>query len=349
METLQHNNILVIEFEKMSDIQRETLQEITIKLAEDQLRSQTTLIGPRERTTFILGSKNVGKSSIINRYLDRDESPKATLALEYSYGRRSSPGQGIQKQVCHVWELGTVVNSEHLLSIPFRSHDIEHVSVIIVMDLSRPEALWNDLQSVVLGLKSAFGDSVTRDRAKELKTLREVDHKDASTLDLFPVPVFIIGGKYDMFQDKDPEIKKQVCRCLRATAHLIGASLFFYSMHNSAMGKTLRDILNRCGFGSPANPIRNFMVDYNGPLSVSFEQDSWDAIGIPPKSLEAIGSLYCSAIPQEDNSVPPLPPDPVKDADFREPIIDELRAQRDEEFQTLLKHSDLTGMFEKIV
>ncbi|XP_055680687.1 cytoplasmic dynein 2 light intermediate chain 1 [Lutzomyia longipalpis] len=328
--------------------QRETMQEIAIKLAEEQVQNQISLNGPRERCIFIIGSQNVGKSTIINRYLDREEGPKSTLALEYSYGRRSSPGQGVQKQICHVWELGTIVNSEQLLEIPFRSHGFENMSVIIMVDLSQPQRLWNDLMTILQCLKKVFQMKSTESIELMRKMLEEqyavLDHADVATLDVFPIPMYIIGGKYDLFQDRDPEIKKQVCRCLRATAHLVGASVFFYTNQNNSMGKTLRDIFNHCGFGSPGNPIRNLHVDYNGPLSVSFGKDSWDKIGTTPENLEGIGAFYSAKITQEDQHSLPLPPDPANDAGFREAAIDEIRAHKNEEIHTLQKHSSITAI-----
>ncbi|GAB0100119.1 Cytoplasmic dynein 2 light intermediate chain 1 [Sergentomyia squamirostris] len=337
----------------MSESQRETLQEIAIKLAEDQVKSQMILTGPRERAIFILGSPNVGKSTLINRYLDREESSKTTLALEYSYGRRSSPGQGIQKQVSHIWELGTVINSQELLEIPLRSHNLENLSILLMLDLSEPQRLWTDTNTILNGLKTALKkclDSSTEAGLKKISQDRVgINHKELSTLDLFPIPVYLIGGRYDLFQNKfDPEIKKQVCRCLRAVAHLIGASIFFYTAHNTSMGKVMKDILSHCGFGAPVNPMRQILVDYNGPICVGFGQDTWDSIGVPPGSLDSIGTLYCRVIPQEEAKEVNLPDDPGKDPGFREPMIDEMRAQRDEQLQTLLKYSELTGRFEKI-
>lgn len=42
-----------------------------------------------EKSVFFIGSKNGGKTTIILRCLDREEPPKPTLALEYTYGRRA--------------------------------------------------------------------------------------------------------------------------------------------------------------------------------------------------------------------------------------------------------------------
>ena len=38
---------------------------------------------------LICGSRDCGKTSLVLRFLERDEQPKPTVALEYTYGRRS--------------------------------------------------------------------------------------------------------------------------------------------------------------------------------------------------------------------------------------------------------------------
>ena len=53
----------------------------------------------RESTLVVVGSKDVGKSTLIYRLLERQEAAKPTLALEYTYGRKSN--QGIQKVHSH--------------------------------------------------------------------------------------------------------------------------------------------------------------------------------------------------------------------------------------------------------
>lgn len=134
--------------------------------------------------------------------------PKPTLALEYSYGRRSAAGQGIHKQVCNVWELGSLTNSHHLIDIPIRSHGIANMNVVIVLDLSLPDRLWADLERALNGLQqsmasaAAINDAEQIDRMKQLR-LEQIgtDHSDRGTLDVLPCPVLIIGGKYDKFQD----------------------------------------------------------------------------------------------------------------------------------------------------
>lgn len=104
-----------------------------------------------------------------------------------------------------MWELGSLVNSHHLMEIPIKSHGFEHLNVVIVVDLSQPERLWKDLEESLNGLKQAIAMNERGENLDELtqriKKLCGSDHPDQHTLDVFPFPVMIVGGKYDQFQN----------------------------------------------------------------------------------------------------------------------------------------------------
>ena len=51
------------------------------------------------------------------------------------------------------------------------------------------------------------------------------DLQDKELLSPLPIPVAIVGGKYDLFQDFDPEKKKMISKTLRFLAHTNGATL----------------------------------------------------------------------------------------------------------------------------
>ncbi|XP_037047087.1 cytoplasmic dynein 2 light intermediate chain 1 [Bradysia coprophila] len=329
-----------------------SIQDIAIKVTEEQLINRNMSNDLKEKTIFVLGSKSVGKTSIINNFLDRDDPVKPTLALEYSFGRRSgSGGQSVQKHICNVWELGSLVNSHHLMEIPIKSHGFEHLNVVIVVDLSQPERLWKDLEESLNGLKQAIAVNERGENLEELtqkmKQMIGIDHPDRHTLDVFPFPVMIVGGKYDQFQNMDPEIKKHVCRCLRSVAHTIGASLLYYSSSLSQLSKILRDSMNHFGFGSPSNPFRTTATDYNGPIIVWHGQDSWKDIGVTPSNSERIGMNYSTHIPQKDVESGEISfDDPAMDPAFREPAIDELRAQKDEELLRYIRDTEIRSKFE---
>lgn len=147
-----------------------------------------------------------GKTTIINNFLDRSETTKPTLALEYSFGRRTGgPGQGIQKQVCNVWELGSLSNSTSLINVPMKSHGLKNFSAVIVLNLLYPDRLWGDLEAALKGLKqtiAAFSNAKHFADMENAATKRiGTEHPDLPTLDPFPFPVVIVGGYYDKFQD----------------------------------------------------------------------------------------------------------------------------------------------------
>lgn len=109
----------------------------------------------------------------------------------------------------------------------------------------------------------------------------------------------------------------------------------------------MRDTLNHFGFGSPAQPIRATATDYNGPISVGFGKDSWKQIGVTPTNSERIGLTLGAHIPQlaaEDEQLA----DPAKDSAFREPAIDDLRLQKDEELLRFIKDSVIRAKFQSV-
>jgi dynein light intermediate chain 2 len=256
------------------------------------------------------------------------------------------------KNICNVWELGSLANSNQLIEVPFRQEGLANLSVVIIVDLSQPDRIWTDLECILTGLKQAYSKNcnetdVTKKR-EETKEKIGLDHPDLSTLELLPFPVVIIGGRYDIFQDLDPEIKKHVCRLLRSVAHTIGAALVFYSNKNAALAKIVRDTLNHLGFTSPANPFKATTVDYNGPIVIPFGGDSWEKIGVTPTNSERFGLMYSSQIPQIGQGVPIMADDPAKDPGFLERVIDDMRALREEELMRVLRDTEIRMKFETV-
>ncbi|XP_075149330.1 cytoplasmic dynein 2 light intermediate chain 1 [Haematobia irritans] len=334
----------------------ETIQDIALKLAEEQLKQLQIDNGPRERTVFVLGSKGVGKTTAINAFFDREEAPRPTLALDYSYGRKTGP---VQKHICHMWELGSVEKSEELICVPLKSHGVENMACVIMVDLSQPQRLWSDLMGAYKVLRDYSDKLLSHDENCEKffeKTKERIkkDHMDLATLDLMPFPVVIVGAKYDLFISCEPEKKKHICRCLRSISHLIGGCLLFYSHKIQKLSKTLKDTFSHLAFGSPSHPFRMHTTDYNDALSIWFGTDSWDKISsLGIQTLPSIEANLTHEIPQDHvkhGAEQQQHHDPAKDPGFRESIIDEMRAQKDEELQGIIRDSmqQLRGKFESV-
>ncbi|XP_069464562.1 cytoplasmic dynein 2 light intermediate chain 1 [Ambystoma mexicanum] len=304
-----------------------------------------------ERSVFFIGNKNGGKTTILLRCLDRDEIPKPTLALEYTFGRRAK-GHNTPKDIAHFWELGGGTSLLDLVRIPITTENIRTFSVVMVLDLSRPNELWATMEKLLQvtrkhldKLLSELGKTNSK-LANEIKQkawrILPKDHADRELIDPFPVPLVLIGSKYDIFQDFDSEKRKIICKTLRFVSHYYGASLMFTSKSEPHMVKT-RALINHLAFGLDRS--KSVSSDPNKPLFIPAGLDSLSHIGSPPVSDSDIGQLYART-PLElwkkiyDRSFPATNigdlkeiKDPAKDAQFAENEVDAMRAQKDQELE----------------
>lgn len=290
---------------------------------------------------------------MINSFLDRNEPARPTLALEYSFARRSNTaGQSNQKLIGNIWELGSLANSSQLIDVPIKSHGLRNFSVVIMLNLSQPSEVLFDLESALQGLKQSFSNNyssgeIRQFRDKILENGNFANHPDINTLEVMPCNLVIVGGKFDEFEHLDPEIRKHVVRFLRSVSHTLGASLVFYSNKVPSLTKVMRDVMSNLAFGSPQNPIRGQKTDYNEPILISQFTDSWEKIGVLPSNSERIAITFSTHIqPKSSKNDAKELADPTKDPNFREPVIDDFRALRDEELFRLIKSTEMKIKFD---
>lgn len=291
---------------------------------------------------------------MINNFLDRNEPIRNTLALEYSYARRTNlSGQSNQKLVGNIWELGSLANSSQLIDVPIKSHGLQYLSVVIMLNLSEPSELLIDLESALQGLKQSIGNNYSESEIREFREKiieqdSHKDHPDINTLEVMPCQTVIIGGKYDLFENLDSEIRKHVVKFLRSISHTLGASLIFYSIKIPSLSKTVRDIMSNLAFNSPQHPIRVQKTDFNEPVMISAFNDSWERLVVMPSNSERIGIQFSSQIQQnrEKKENQETSVNPANDVNFRETIIDDLRAMKDDELIRLIKNSEIKLKFD---
>ncbi|XP_070576564.1 cytoplasmic dynein 2 light intermediate chain 1-like [Ptychodera flava] len=311
-----------------------------------------------ESTIFVIGSKDAGKTSIILRFLDKDEIPKPTTALEYTFGRRAR-GHNIAKDVGHIWELGGGTFLSKLIDVPIKVETIDSISIILVLDLSKPHELWNTMETMLQvareRIERVISEAAAKDSAIQQRLRRRAwkqfgeNHPDKDMIEPFPVPLVIIGSKYDIFQDFDSEKRKVIGRTLRFIAHSHGASLLFCSMKTESLVIKTRQLISHLVFGTAAG--KTISLDANKPIIVPAGNDSLQQIGPPPVSEGDIGKLtarsplelwkqaYTSFFPQQAGSTS-VAEDPAKDPQYTEPAVDNIRAQKDEELERYRRQSE---------
>jgi dynein light intermediate chain 2 len=75
-----------------------------------------------ETTLLFVGNCNSGKTSLILKFLERDEVPKPTIGLDYTFGRRSKASN--VKQIANIWEVGGRTLLTDLISLPITTETI---------------------------------------------------------------------------------------------------------------------------------------------------------------------------------------------------------------------------------
>ncbi|OQR78345.1 cytoplasmic dynein 2 light intermediate chain 1-like [Tropilaelaps mercedesae] len=291
-----------------------------------------------ESTMFFIGSRQAGKTSIIYKFLERSDHAKASVALEYLFGRRSLFDSS--SDVCHIYELAGGASFKRMVAIPITLRNLMSLVIVLVLDLSLPEELFITMdtllttvrerikQVVIQGEQSTPGFAASVDAAAQARIGQS--HQDINALDVFPVPLLILGTKYDVFRDFEPEHKKIICRCLRFLAHAHGASLQFASQHTpDVFSSRVHAIFQK---GDPAREKPN--VDYNTALNIAFGEDSFENIEIfdvPDRASLEIARKACRELLKKTFGETDLNvhlEDPGRDPNFKEYDIDVVLAQK---------------------
>ncbi|CAL8069515.1 unnamed protein product [Calicophoron daubneyi] len=307
-----------------------------------------------EPTLLFIGSKNGGKTTIIHRFLERDDRVKPTLALDYTFGRKSAINFAA-KSVVHIWELGGGSQLADLIDITINPENVLNLTMILVLDLSKPEELWDTMEKLLDAARRRYRQLVSRASQRELvhlqKSLCEMSerkslsgHPDRELLDPFPLQFIMVGSKFDLFLNLPSEQQKIITRTLRFLNLYYGSSLFFISNKDEATIKRLKNRLSRVAFGGSDSP--SLQLETGKPLVIPEGMDSFSNIGTPPTTdfgsasvktpLDMWKVAFCTRFTQKssEGALQASSPssDPSKDPQFAEPLVDAALKIKDEEF-----------------
>ena len=271
-------------------------------------------------------------------------------------------------KVANVWELGQgLLFAENLLQFALTAETAATSSVVLVVDLTRPqemaalvermlaEALHRHLAGLMKGnskLKKALLEATKR-RLSPSSSSKEASSSSTSSsaagdssVDHLPVPLLILGTKYDEFQNLDPEVKKQIVRYLRAVAVHHGGSLVFTSTKSETLMKRVYGALDGLAFdrtmggGSSAEESGSsggggggggggkptISTNPSKPVILPFGYDSFSRVGV--SGLAEVEADFRALFPQvslEQQYVSSFGgDDPRTDSNFSEPEIDKM-------------------------
>ncbi|CAH8837589.1 unnamed protein product [Trichobilharzia szidati] len=243
--------------------------------------------GNVETTIIFAGNRQSGKSTIINRFLEKDETPKPTLALDYTFGRKGA-GNYMTRAVSHIWELGGGSKLSDLIDVLITPNNILNLHLILVVDLSKPTELWDTVDNLLKSASSRVEQIFSRLRQKNIthiqNTLNEnlrkkisSTHPDVELLNPFPLPLTFLGTKYDIFREFSNEQQNLISKTMRFLSHYYGASLYFSSIREDELLKKTRILLNHIAFGGKIT--FNEQMKTGKPLAIPVGMDSFSNIG----------------------------------------------------------------------
>lgn len=236
-----------------------------------------------ETTTLIVGDGSCGKTSIINNSFKAasTKAPKPTFALEYTFARKKNTGStNASKCVAHVWELGGGINELKLLTVPLTIRVLPTVSLVVCCDLSKPQNAVASLRRWIDALKEILVKGLGKDAYKRMRENARATHyaecPDKGKVSPFPVPLYVVGTKYDHLRNMTTADRRSVLQLIRFLAHYNGGSFLCSSSTDATMRDTFKPIFGSMCF---ASGLKNFTeTTCDKPIMVSAGKDSFSSI-----------------------------------------------------------------------
>ncbi|VDQ09089.1 unnamed protein product [Trichobilharzia regenti] len=216
--------------------------------------------GNVETTIIFAGNRQSGKSTIINRFLEKDETPKPTLALDYTFGRKGT------RAVSHIWELGGGSKLSDLIDVLITPNNI---LLVVITSLNLHLILVVDLSN---RLRQKNVTHIQNTLNENLRKRISSTHPDVELLNPFPLPLTFLGTKYDIFRQQN-----LISKTIRFLSHYYGASLYFTSIREDELLKKTRILLNHIAFGGKIT--FNEQMKTGKPLAIPVSMDSFSNIG----------------------------------------------------------------------
>ncbi|KAJ2998308.1 Cytoplasmic dynein 2 light intermediate chain 1 [Globomyces sp. JEL0801] len=182
-----------------------------------------------------------------------------------------------------------------LLDIPINESNIHLSSLVIVLDLSKPDKILDILDHFLEKIRSRIKvilDKLESRGSKRPQALRSyawkrfgTEHPDETLVKPLPVPILILGTNYDSLASMESERRKLLTKTLRYVAHSNGGSIVFNSIHDEALNTRTRQYLTHLAFRGSAP--KTIIIDHNKPISVLAGQDTFSQIGLPPSEVNS--------------------------------------------------------------
>ncbi|KXS17768.1 hypothetical protein M427DRAFT_491621 [Gonapodya prolifera JEL478] len=293
------------EFLKERAAERKKTEEGGITVGGSVPRAIDALTGgthPTERietTLMFLGQRGAGKTSIILKFLNRTDTPQKTIALDYTYGRRT---RGSVKDIVHIYELARGTSLIRGIDIAVKERNLHTTSFALVVDLSDPHTLLSTILPLLDRARqrvTSLAEGLEKRGSRRPKNLRQHalkkydGHEDKSLVTPLLVPLIILGNKYDQFSQMEASHRRLITHTLRHLAHTNGAVLCYMTLRDDQVASRCRHLLSHFSFKTP--PPKGETMEDGKALYVLPGTDSYTSIGLPQSAgLAGLGDASSS-------------------------------------------------------
>lgn len=217
---------------------------------------------------------------------------KPTTALDYVFVRLKG-GSGVRPPVAHMWELATAKCVTEMIRVPLAPERILNGALVLVLDLSAPGdvvpylvkwllTLYKTVHEVLKLKEKNPVDKFAVEKLKQDAMARYGSaHPDKDEVTPMPLPLLILGNKYDAFRDEDTVKRKGIIQAVRYLAHMYGATVLFTSTKDKNLATQFRSVMKSFAFRAAGANKGSKEVDVTKPLFVPAGADLFEDIGMP--------------------------------------------------------------------
>ncbi|KRY56899.1 Cytoplasmic dynein 2 light intermediate chain 1 [Trichinella britovi] len=307
-----------------------------------------------ESILILCGSKNSDKSTLVSKFLEREEQQYQICAMEYTFARWNAGNVRAmlceEKKIGHIYQIEDGLDFINLFKSIRLDNMMNNAAVIVMVNLAEPSEIWTTLEQFLsmtrdylLKLLMKQNDNVQEMLIRKAAKPYE-SHPDKRIVKPYPIPLCIIGGNYSDFQNIEPEKKKIICRSLRLIAHLNGATLQFLSFKMDNLIVRGRAVFSHFLFKTSLS--KSISTDFNKPVYVNPGADSISIIDsniVRSESttyetvMKTYGAEFMSIFNKKENTNKIDEQLFAANEQFKEEAIDSLKFERDQELERYVK------------
>ncbi|KRX90175.1 Cytoplasmic dynein 2 light intermediate chain 1 [Trichinella pseudospiralis] len=307
-----------------------------------------------ESILILCGSKNSDKSTLVSKFMEREEQQYKICAMEYTFARWNAGNVRTvlceEKKIGHIYQIEDGLDFINLFKSIRLDNMMNNAAVIVMVNLAEPAEIWTTLEQFLsmtrdhlLKLLMKQNDNVQEMLVRKAAKPYE-SHPDKRIVKPYPIPLCIIGGNYSDFQNIEPEKKKIICRSLRLIAHLNGATLQFLSFKMDNLIVRGRALFSHFLFKTFLS--KSICTDFNKPVYVNPGADSISVIDSnivrsESATYEAVmktyGAEFTSIFNKKETTNKIDEQLLASKEQFKEEAIDSLKFERDQELERYVK------------